>query len=576
MQNHRARWAAIGAAVAVSIGAGGLITFASASGGAASSFTPITPCRLLDTRGGGLATGATPPRAAALGQGEAITIPARGDFGKCVGLSSTDTGAVLNVTIVNPSAGSFLTVWPADKDKPLASSLNWVAGQGATPNQVTTALDTSGQFNIFNNGGTVDVIIDVVGLYEPAGSGGGGGVGPQGPQGSQGPQGAQGSLGPIGPIGPQGPAGLMTAAIPAPSPSGQFPSMVLDATGNPVISHYDGTHLWLLLTHCNDPACGGGGDVTNVVDNTGDEGQYSSLALDASGNPVISYYDATFGNLRLAHCNDPNCAGGDETINAVATTTNNDGEFSSLALDSNGMPVISYYDTFATTLRLVHCNNANCSGVQTIQTPDPSPNDIGEYTSLALDGNGLPIISYFDATSHSIAVAHCDLPDCGGNLVQINPVVVSTPSIVEQDSDLVLDGNGLPVISFLNTAGVAVAQCADSDCTTANIRPLDTTPGAKSFTSIALDGAGLPAVSYFSGVAGPLKLAKCTAADCSTSVAAVVDSQSTNGQYTSMALDRNGNPVISSYDADVADDNLVITHCVDPFCNPHLIRVITG
>ena len=143
-RNHRARWSAIGAAVAVSIGAGGLITFASASGGTASVFTPITPCRLLDTRADGPAVGATPPRATPLGQGETLTIPARGSFGLCNSLSAAATGAVLNVTVVNPTAGSYLTVWPADKPKPLASSLNWTAGQSATPNQVTTALDPSG------------------------------------------------------------------------------------------------------------------------------------------------------------------------------------------------------------------------------------------------------------------------------------------------------------------------------------------------------------------------------------------------------------------------------------------------
>ena len=93
MRNHRARWSAIGAAVAVSIGAGGLITFASASSGSASTFTPITPCRLLDTRADGPATGSTPPRTTPLGQQEAITIPARGNFGNCVGLSATDTDA---------------------------------------------------------------------------------------------------------------------------------------------------------------------------------------------------------------------------------------------------------------------------------------------------------------------------------------------------------------------------------------------------------------------------------------------------------------------------------------------------
>jgi hypothetical protein len=481
---------------------------------------------------------------------------------------------MLNVTIVNPSSGSFLTVWPADKDRPLASSLNWVAGQGATPNQVTTALDASGQFNIFNNGGTVDVIIDVVGLFEPsgAGGGGGGGVGPQGPQG---PQGSQGPAGSPGGTGPQGPAGLMTAATPAPKPSGQFPSMVLDAAGNPVVSHL-AANGDLLLTHCNDPACGGGGDVTNFVVNAVTADSNTSLALDANGFPVISYYDSFSKDPMLVHCNDANCAGGGEAVNDVTNTTHDDGEFSSLALDASGNPVISFYDTVDTTLKLVHCSNANCSGVQAIQTPDPSSNDIGSYTSLALDGNGLPIISYYDATSHSIALAHCDLADCGSNLVQINPAVVSTPGITDQDSDLVLDGNGFPAISFLNTAGVSVALCADSDCTSANVVPLDISSGAKSFTSIALDAAGLPAVSYFSGATPQLKLAKCTAADCSTSVATLVDSLSTNGQFTSMALDRNGNPIIGSYDSDVLDDDLVITHCVDPFCNPKLIRVITG
>ena len=129
-RNHRARWSAIGAAVAVSIGAGGLITFASAAGGTASTFTPITPCRLLDTRVDGPATGEALPRNTPLGQGETLTVTARGNFGKCVALSPSATGAVLNVTTVNPSAGSFLTVWPADKDRPLASNLNWSPGQG--------------------------------------------------------------------------------------------------------------------------------------------------------------------------------------------------------------------------------------------------------------------------------------------------------------------------------------------------------------------------------------------------------------------------------------------------------------
>jgi len=87
-RNHRARWSAFGAAVAVSIGAGGVITFASAAGGTASTFSAITSCRLLDTRPAGPATGALTPRRTSLGQGESMTITAHGEFGRqCVGLS---------------------------------------------------------------------------------------------------------------------------------------------------------------------------------------------------------------------------------------------------------------------------------------------------------------------------------------------------------------------------------------------------------------------------------------------------------------------------------------------------------
>src|SRR3954465_9222763 len=275
-RNHRARWSAIGAAVAVSIGAGGLITFASAAGGSASSFTAVTPCRLLDTRSDGSATGATPPRSTPLGAHESLTITARGDFGKCVGLSSTATGAVLNVTTVNASASSFLTVWPADKERPLASNLNWVGGQAATPTQVTTGLDASGRLSLFNSSGTVDVIVDVVGLYEPtSGGGAAGATGPKGDSGAKGDTGANGAKGDKGdagakgdtgtqgpagdPGGPQGPDGapgtqLMTSTNPdASADNGRFSSMRLDDGGNPVIIHFGGGQL--RLTHCSDPAC---------------------------------------------------------------------------------------------------------------------------------------------------------------------------------------------------------------------------------------------------------------------------------------------------------------------------------
>ncbi len=169
----RSRWAAIGAAVAVTLGSGGLVVAQAASGNA-SSFVPITPCRLLDTRSG--IGGRTTP----LGAKETYTVTVRGTNGNCT-IPADATGVSANVTTLDGTRTSFLTIFPADANQPNASSNNWVSGQGATPNKVDAKLSADGRVKLFNDAGTVNVIIDVVGFYEPSGgvsgSGGGGGVG---------------------------------------------------------------------------------------------------------------------------------------------------------------------------------------------------------------------------------------------------------------------------------------------------------------------------------------------------------------------------------------------------------------
>ncbi|MEI6570251.1 MAG: pentapeptide repeat-containing protein [Actinomycetes bacterium] len=164
----RSRWAAIGAVVSITLGAGGL-HFAGAIlpyQGPNPVTTLITPCRLMDTRSpGGVGSRTTP-----IASGETYEVHA--SSGNCT-IPAAATGIVTNVTIANPGSSGFLTVFPADVAKPLASNLNWVAGQSPTPNAVTTGLSTTGtigNIKIFNGGGTgsVNVIVDIVGYISPA------------------------------------------------------------------------------------------------------------------------------------------------------------------------------------------------------------------------------------------------------------------------------------------------------------------------------------------------------------------------------------------------------------------------
>ena len=163
--------------------------------GTRSVFVPIVPCRLADSRPGGLHIGTFGGPLAP--QGEA-TFAVWGTNGNCT-IPTSATGIATNVTIDNPTDNSYLTVYPGDATRPNASNLNWTATSAPTPNQVTVGLSATGTIKTFNNAGTVDVIIDVVGYYEPAGTGG---TGPQGPPGAAGAPGADGAPGATGDPGP--------------------------------------------------------------------------------------------------------------------------------------------------------------------------------------------------------------------------------------------------------------------------------------------------------------------------------------------------------------------------------------
>ena len=195
---RRARWAALGASLAVALAAGVVPTWSSltASAGSAgsSSYVPITPCRLLDTRPAPDNVGS---RSTPLGPLTTLTATAWGENGRCT-IPAGATGLSMNIAVVNATAASFLTVFPADRARPLAANLNWEGGQAPTPNAVTAALSSSGELSFYNLAGEVDLVVDVAGYYEPSGNG------PAGPTGLQGP------TGPPGPFGPTGPAGEMS------------------------------------------------------------------------------------------------------------------------------------------------------------------------------------------------------------------------------------------------------------------------------------------------------------------------------------------------------------------------------
>lgn len=195
----RSRWAAIGAAVSVALGAGGLGLVAAT--GEPSSFVAVTPARILDTR---VDLGLTGPFVSPQGRSLQVTGEVPTANGTATVVPPGATGVVLNVTAVLPEADGFMSVRPGGTPgAPTTSNLNFTAGQ-IVPNSVTVALPVSGAIDIVYDafaiaGPTSDVLVDVTGFYV---AGGAGAPGPQGPAGPTGPQGPAGATGPQGPAGP--------------------------------------------------------------------------------------------------------------------------------------------------------------------------------------------------------------------------------------------------------------------------------------------------------------------------------------------------------------------------------------
>ena len=169
----RIRWAAIGAAIAVSLG-GGVTLFAQAGAVPASSstFVAVSPVRVLDTRddvvlwAGPFVTG-VPHDVKVTG-----SIPT--SSGTQTVMPAGSTGVVLNVTVLNSTADGFVSVRPADAaDAPKTSNINFEAGK-TVANSITVNLPTSGTeagtFEVWFDsmgvaGATADILVDVTGYY---------------------------------------------------------------------------------------------------------------------------------------------------------------------------------------------------------------------------------------------------------------------------------------------------------------------------------------------------------------------------------------------------------------------------
>jgi hypothetical protein len=128
-------------------------------------YNPLTPTRICDTRAaGGYATAnqCNVGGPGTMGPFSTMNVTVTGGT---TGVPATGASAVvLNITVADTNASSYLTAWPTGGAQPTASNLNWVPGN-VIANRVVVPVGTNGQISLYNHFGNTDVIVDVTGWY---------------------------------------------------------------------------------------------------------------------------------------------------------------------------------------------------------------------------------------------------------------------------------------------------------------------------------------------------------------------------------------------------------------------------
>ena len=266
-----------------------------------------------------------------------------------------------------------------------------------------------------------------------------------------------------------------------------------------------------------------------TVDSIGGVGGYTSITLDSNNHPHISYYDYSNGDLKYAEW-----TGSDWDIQTV-DSNGNIGEYTSIDLDSNDHPHISYYDYSNYNLKYAKWTGSDWD----IQTVD-STEGVGWDTSIVLDSYDHPHISYSDNINTNLKYAKWTGSDWDIR-------TVDSAGAVGWHTSIDLDSNDHPHISYMDYSktgdgDLKYARWTGSDW---EIDTVDSYDIVGLCTSIGLDSDDHPHISYADDSNGDLKYAKWTGSEWDIQT---VDSNGNVGGFTSIVLDSNDHPHISYLD----------------------------
>jgi len=558
----RTRWSAIGAAVAVTLGGGGLIgvgAVTTSSGGAV--FTAVSPTRILDTRSGAPVSGST------------IAVQVTGSLvpagAIAVAVNLTVTGGVRN------AGYGFVTAFPctsAADPTPDASTLNFVEGVDIA-NSTTVPLGGTGKMCL-SVYGTAHLLVDVAGYLAPS---------PtvdaytraetdtviaDAVDGKADRSDLDDLTDTVSDI-----EGDLSAVESGLTALGSATDTELDAKVDR--STLDATTSHLVARSLATPVT----VATGVGDGT-------AVAIAATGSPILAWTDTSTDELVVTACGDPHCTTARST---TIDETSGLSQYVAMAIGHDGNPIIAYRsvaDPSSPELRVAVCGDPTCEGDVTITSHGPNGATGASLVAIAVRHDGTPLIAFQD-TGYRLAVLSCDDARCTSGSVS-NPNLVG---FVALGLGLAIGWDGNPVIALQhwenrgggNAFSAVLIVCDDPRCIGGDeaIRVLhDSDHDGDAATALADVGGHAvvtigvdrnPVVAY--RVDGPvdrsgLHLARCGSPTCATSTWTRIAGSDDDGYEIGIGIGADGFPIISHVEPRA--DAVELVDCGDLGCtDPH-------
>ncbi|MGH9868520.1 MAG: NEW3 domain-containing protein [Candidatus Polarisedimenticolia bacterium] len=336
---------------------------------------------------------------------------------------------------------------------------------------------------------------------------------------------------------------LVTTVDASPPVTGEFASIALDPWGRTGIAYVDRTNGDLKFALRTGATWS-----IETVDAVNSTGWYTSLAFGGDGSPRISYMDGTRTYLRYAFK-----TGSVWTREDVANT--NCTLPTSLGFDTADRPFIAIQDCASTKVKVFAKSGGVWSQIRSLTGASPS---------LRMHGN-LPRISYFLHTANPTQLRYLSASGTFGSFTWTDEAVPGSGGATT--SSIAMDSQGNPRISFYE-AGTRSLRMAKKIGGAWSVEVVDATGGdVGNWSSIALDSSSRPRISYLAN--GIVKLAEWTGTAWRLDA---VDVSGPTPAATALAVDSGGNKRIAYFDTAGGDLRYAISQPdVTPPATPSLV-----